>query len=144
MLKNLKRNSATILSIFSILAISAIMFSLPACVVSAGRGPYHTQEPYSRPGDLRRIEGQWFVTLGNDPGKLEFYSEGHRWTGRIWIDVYSKWEVLTDIFFDPRTGELQFTRPAFNVRYLGTLSGHQIVGTFTYQGRTYSWDARRH
>jgi hypothetical protein len=142
MLKNLKRNSATVLSIFSILAISAVLFSLLACVVTADRGPYHTQEPYSRPGDLRRIQGLWFINNAGSPGKLEFYLDGHMWTGRIWIDVYQQWETLTDIIVDPRTGALQFNRPAFNAPYYGTLSGNQIVGTFVYQGNTYSWEAR--
>lgn len=143
MLKNLKRNSAIVLSIYSIVAMSAIMFILPACVVTADRGPYHTQEPYSRPGDFQRIQGEWFVVNADYPGKLEFYWDGHRWTGRIWIDYYAKWEDLTDIVFDPRTGALQFNRPAFNAPYSGTLSGNRIAGTFIYQGRTYPWEAAR-
>ena len=143
MLKNLKKNSAKVLSIFSVLAISAVLFSLPACVVSADRGPYHTQEQYSRAGDLRGIEGLWFLTAANVTGKLEFHWAGNAWSGRIWLDAYQQWEPLTDIFFDPRTGGLQFTRPNFNIGYIGTLSGNQIVGTCIYQGVTYSWAATR-
>jgi hypothetical protein len=145
MLKNLKRYSATVLSIFSILAISVVLFSIFSCVVTADRDPYHTQEPYSRPGDLRRIQGLWYFTVAgtNVTGKLEFYWSGNAWAGRIWHDAFQQWETLTDIFFDSRTGELQFTRPNYGQRYIGTLSGNQLAGTFGYEGRTYSWEARR-
>jgi len=119
------------------------MFPLSGCVVTADRSPYYTHEPAPGPIDLRRIEGQWFVVNADYPGKLEFYWDGHMWTGRIWIDYFSKWEALMDIFFDPRTGELRFTRPAFNAPYSGTLSGNRIAGTFIYQGRTYSWEATK-
>ena len=131
------------LSIFFILAISAIMFFLPACVVTAARDPYYSQDTAPRPGDFGRIQGQWFVNNAGSPGKMEFYWDGHRWAGRIWIDYYSKWEDLTDILFDPRTGELKFMRPAFSAPYSGTLSANRITGTFVYEGRTYSWDAKR-
>jgi hypothetical protein len=133
---NFRGNSGRLLlSIFSILAISAIMFSLSACVVATDRGSYYAQEPYSRPGDLCRIQGLWFLSAANVPGKLEFYLAGNAWSGRIWFDAYQQWEALTDIFFDLRTGEIQFTRPGFNQRYIGTLSGNQLVGTFTYEGK---------
>ena len=131
------------LSIFFILAISAIMFFLPACVVTAARDPYYSQDTAPRPGDFGRIQGQWFVNNAGSPGKMEFYWDGHRWAGRIWIDYYSKWEDLTDILFDPRTGELKFMRPAFSAPYSGTLSANRITGTFVYEGRTYSWEATK-
>jgi hypothetical protein len=144
MVRNFKENSIKLLSIFSVLAISAIMFSLSACVVTTERGPYYAQEPYSRPGDLRRIEGLWFLTAANVTGKLEFYRAGNVWSGRIWFDAYQQWEALTDIFFDPRTGELQFTRPNYGQQYIGTLSGNHLVGTFAYGGQSLPWEARRH
>lgn len=142
MMIKFRKDSITLLLIFLILAISAIMFSLSACVVSTERGPYYANEPSSRPGDLRRIQGLWFLTAVNVTGKLEFNWAGNAWSGRIWLDAYQQWEPLTDIFFDPRTGELQFTRPNFNIQYSGTLSGNQILGSFIYQGITYSWEAR--
>jgi len=145
MMVNFQKNSITLLSTFSILVISAIMFSLSACVVSTERGPYYAQEPYSRPGDLRGIQGLWFVTASNYSGKLEFHWERGMWVGRVWFDALQQWEPLTDIFFDPRTGELQFTRMAYNQRYTGTLSGNQILGTYTVPaGGGGSWEARRH
>jgi ABC-type cobalt transport system substrate-binding protein len=94
--------------------------------------------------DLRRIQGLWFLNAGNVTGKMEFYWAGNAWSGRVWFDVFQQWEPLTEIIFDPHTGELQFTRPNYGQRYIGTLSGDQLVGTFVYQGNTLSWDARRH
>ena len=127
----------------SILAVSAIVFFFSACVVGTERGSYHPREPSSSPGDWRIIEGQWYVINAGNPGKIEFRWDGRMWAGRIWIDYYSKWETLTDIVFDSRTGELTFNRPAFSAPYSGTLSGNQIVGAFVYQGNTYSWEAAR-
>lgn len=145
MMVNFQKNPITLLLIILILSISIIMFSLSACVVTPERGPAYTVEPYSRHSDLRGVEGLWFITASNYAGKLEFYRERGIWTGRVWFDVLQQWEPLTDIFFDPRTGELQFTRPAYNQRYMGTLSGDQIVGTFTaLGGGTGPWTARRH
>ncbi len=132
-----------VLSGCSILTVSVIVLFLSACVVSAERDFHHPQEPSASPGDWRSLEGRWYVTNAGYPGKIEFHWEGRMWAGRIWIDYYSKWETLTDIVFDPRTGELRFTRPAFNAPYSGTLTGNQIVGAFIYEGRSYSWEAAR-
>ena len=143
MMSIFKKNLTMVLSIFSIMAISTIMFYLPACVVSADRGPYRTQEPYSRPGDLRGIEGLWFLTAANVTGKLEFYWAGNAWSGRIWFDAFQQWEPLTDIIFDSRMGEIQFTRPNYGQRYIGTLSGSQLAGTFAYGGQSLPWEASR-
>ena len=143
MMVNLKKNSTTVLSIFSILAISVIIFSLTACVVATERDPYYAQHQGSRPVDFRSIQGLWFLSAANVTGKLEFSWGGNTWSGRIWFDAYQQWEVLTDIIFDPRTREIQFTRPNYGQRYIGALSGNQLVGTFGYEGRTYSWEARR-
>jgi hypothetical protein len=142
---NFQKNPIRLLVIFCILAISVIIFSLSACVVARESGPSYTQEPYSRHSDLRGIQGLWLITASNYPGKLEFYWERGIWTGRVWFDAFQQWEPLTDIFFDPRTGEVQFTRATYNQRYTGTLSGDQIVGTHTTpQGGSGSWTARRH
>ncbi len=146
MLKNLKKNLATVLSIFSIFVISSVMFSLPACVVTTEKGPSYPQEPYSRPSDLRGIQGLWFITASNYPGKLEFYWDRNIWTGRVWFDALQQWEPITNIFLDPRTGELQFTRSVYNQRYTGTLSGNQISGTYTALqggGGVGSWTATK-
>jgi fructose-1,6-bisphosphatase len=83
------------------------------------------------------------MTVDNRVGKLEFYWTGSTWTGRVWFDAYQQWEELMDIYFDPHTGQLQFTRPNFNSRYNGSLSGNQIIGTFIYAGVSYPWEARR-
>lgn len=131
---------------FFILIASPILLFYSSCVVTAERGPYY-REPRSeaapRPVDLRRIEGQWFINVDNNTGKLQFYRSGNMWGGRIWFDVWQQWEDLTDIIFDPRTGYLGFTRPGAGQRFSGTLTRNQIVGTYVWGKSTYSWEARR-
>ena len=131
---------------FFILIASPILLFYSSCVVPAERGPYH-REPRSevgpRPVDLRRIEGQWFINVDNNTGKLQFYRSGDMWGGRIWFDVWQQWEDLTDIYFDARTERLEFTRPGAHQRYSGTLSDNQILGTYLSEGKSYSWEARR-
>ena len=124
------------------LAILPLMLFLQACVVASER-PHYSQEPPPRLIDLQKIEGQWSLNADVYTGKLEFFKTGRTWAGRIWFDVYQKWEDLTEIFFDPRIGRLEFYRPYGNQRYSGTLSGNQIVGTFTDAGRNLPWEARR-
>jgi len=143
MMNNFQKKLTALLPTFPILVISAIVFFLSACIATAERAPYYTNEPSSRSGDFHGIQGLWFLTAANVTGKLEFHWAEGAWSGRIWLDVYQQWEPLTNIFFDPHTGGLQFTRPNYNIRYIGTLSGNQIVGTCVYQGATYSWEARR-
>ena len=129
MLKNGKTGSPA----FSFLIVSAITCIVAACVVSTATGPF----------GYERLQGHWFVDNANYPGKIEFHWDGQGWRGRIWIDHYARWEELTEIVFDPRTGELRFFRPAFHSPYTGTLSGDQIVGSFVYQGISYPWRASR-
>jgi hypothetical protein len=138
---NFQKNSATL---FSIAAISAILFFLSACLATAEREPYPFRERDRRTGELRKIEGLWFLAAAEVTGKLEFYRDRNTLSGRVWFDAYQQSELLTDIFFDPRTGELQFTRPNYGQRYVGTLSGDQLVGTFAYEARSLPWEARRH
>ncbi len=89
------------------------------------------------------IQGLWHITSNKSPGKLEFYKIRNRWAGRINFDPYQPWDELTDIFFDPRTGEIQFSRPTYGTRYFGTLSGNRITGTFTERGFRFPWEAWR-
>lgn len=139
-----QKNSIMLLLMFFILTISVILFSITGCVVTTGRGPYYDQGPAERRGDLGSIQGQWFINASNYTGKLEFHWDRRIWTGRVWFDALQQWEPLTDIFFDPHTGELQFTRAVYNQRYTGTLSGNQILGTYTaLAGGTGSWAASR-
>ncbi len=143
MIIDFEKNLKTFSSTFSILVFSAIIFFLSACVVTAGRDPYYLQDAAERRGDLGSIEGLWYITAANYFGKLELHWERRMWVGRIWFDVFQQWEPLTDIIFDPRTGELQFTRPNYASRYVGTLWGDQLRGTFVYAGQTLPWEARK-
>jgi hypothetical protein len=85
----------------------------------------------------------WVISAGNASGKLELYWTRNILAGRIWFDVYRRWEELVDLSFDRRTGRLEFTRPQGNEHYLGTLSGNQLSGAYSVKGPTYSWEARR-
>jgi len=94
-------------------------------------------------GDSREIRGLWYITANDVPGKLEFFWSRGGWTGRIQFDIHEAGEELVNIFFDPGTGQLQFTRRRNNQTYWGTLSGNQISGNFTEAGGSYPWVARR-
>jgi hypothetical protein len=94
-------------------------------------------------GDVRRVQGAWLITANDVHGRLELFWERNNWSGRISFDAYQRWEELTDVFFDPQSGQLQFFRPRFNQPFTGTLSGNEISGTFTEAGRNFPWFARR-
>ena len=99
------------------------------------------------PAHLSRIEGSWFVNCNNLTGRLEFHWTGNAWTGRIWFDAFPRWEELTDVFIDPRTGQVQFVRYGKPPQqYYGTLSGDRIEGTFGPPGapQAFPWTASRH
>ena len=136
-----------ILSILFILAIPIILSSLFSCRVAVEGDPHYqgTRPGHDRrPVDPRMIEGQWFINANNTLGKLELSWIGNRFIGRILFDYLGQWEELTDIFLDPRTGRLQFRRLIGNQLFHGTLSGHQIMGTFSSGGYgSYPWEARR-
>ena len=142
-----RRENATIRSPFALLLlfILVLIFLSPACVTTYERPThsYEQQPPPHRPLDLRNIQGVWSITSNNYPGKLEFLWTGNRWVGRINFDPHQRWDELTDIFFDPRTGQIQFTRPIYGTKYAGTLSGNHFTGTFTERGGSYPWEANR-
>ena len=130
-----------IFSILFILAIPIILSSLLSCRISVEGDPHYQG---SGPAHLSRIEGTWFLNFHNNPGKLEFYWTGSTWAGRFWDEGHRRWEELRDIFFNSHTGQLQFNRPHNNQQYSGTLSGNQILGTFSSGGfGSYPWEARR-
>ena len=134
-----------ILSILFILAIPIILSSLFSCRVTVEGEPSYQGPrpgPGPRPAHLSGIEGSWFINANNQTGKLEFYWTRGRWAGRIWFDSGGRWLELMDILFDPHSGQLQFM--VVNEQYFGTLSGNQILGTFSFSGiGGFSWEARR-
>lgn len=125
------------------LALSIILFLLTACVVAAGGDPYHHQDGTLTVADSRSIEGIWSITANDVPGRLEFFWTGRGWGGRIKFDFREPGEELANVFFDHRTGQLQFIRPRYNQTYSGTFMGNQISGTFTEAGGNFPWLARR-
>lgn len=140
--RNFKGMFRFVLSILFILAVPIILSSVLSCRVGIQAEPYG---PGPRPAHLSTLEGPWFFTTQfNWTGKLEFYWTGNTWSGRIWFDSISQWEELTNIFLDPRTGQLQFLRPNGNWVFSGTTSGKRIHGMWGVAGAaTYSWEARR-
>lgn len=129
-----------IFCVLFILAICVTLSSVLSCRVTMEGDPYG---PGGRPPHSR-IEGLWFINVNiSSPGKMEFYQAGDVWAARIWFDAFQRWEDLTDVSFNPRTGEVWFFRPLYAERFYGTVSGHRIRGTYTYAGSTYPWEARR-
>ena len=128
-----RKNSIRIFrGVFWVLLILAISITL-SCVVPGG-GPVY----------FSRIEGPWLFSANNFPGRLEFHWTGNVWTGQIFFNNLGHWEQLTDIIFDPHTGQLQFHRISVNQLYSGTLSGNGIVGTFGYgTPGGFHWEAWR-
>jgi len=97
-----------------------------------------------RSASASQIDGLWAIHAGNATGRLELYWVRNTLAGRIWFDVYGRWEELTDLAFDRRVARIEFTRPhGRNERYSGTLSGDRISGSYSAEGPTYSWEARR-
>jgi hypothetical protein len=133
---------------FWLILILAIMLCLPGCVVAQdGRvyrpDPRHESRTEARQVYSSEIEGQWILNAGGATGRLEFRLARGGLIGRIWFDAYQQWEELTDLYSDPRTGHLEFTRPAANEHYSGTLSGNYIGGQYRIRGETYPWEAQR-
>jgi len=110
--------------------------------------PYGNFQWEARRGtvSLQRVHGSWQIIVNNHPGRLEFYwvrdSVGIR-AGRIWLDESRRWEELTEISFDPHTGNLQFTRSDGSQRYSGTVMGNQIKGSLSSPYGTFPWAASR-
>jgi len=145
---------------FWLIPILTLMLCLPGCVVAQDGRVYRPEprheprqepreeprpgpRPEARPVYPPEIEGQWTLNAGNATGRLEFRRAQGSLIGRIWFDAYQQWEELTDLHSDHRTGHLEFTRPAANEHYSGTLSGDNIMGQYRIRGLTYRWEARR-
>ncbi len=91
--------------------------------------------------NYRDLIGQWKINANNYLGNLEFWRDQNAWNGRIWFDVYQRWEILSNISFNSGSGELLFTRE--NQGYRGILSFDELVGSFTSGGDSYTWRAQR-
>lgn len=87
------------------------------------------------------LVGSWKINANNYEGKLEVSEKKGKLSGRMYYDVYKKWEPLSNVSFDGKI--LKAYRPGASQQYTGQLSGNSISGTFTYQGGTYNWNAEK-
>ncbi len=135
-----------------LIPILTVILGLSGCMVSPEGRVYRREprpeprpEPSQEPHPVRasEIEGLWFLNAGNATGRLEFFRVRGILTGRIWFDAYRRWEELTDLYIDSRTGHLHFTRPGAAEHYSGTLIRNQMTGEYRARGLTYRWEARR-
>ena len=108
-----------IFSILFILAIPIILSSLLSCRVSVEGDP-HYQGSGPGPGPdrfIQRLRGNGFSMLtilqvGLNSTGLEMYGPAE-----CWFDTVGRWEELTDIFLDSRTGQVAIRRPIGNQLY---------------------------
>lgn len=92
------------------------------------------------------IAGKYDLSANSYKGMLEFSDDMK--SGRIFFDIGNKWEDITNLTYNPTTGELYFTRPWANnpnfQKYSGRISGNKITGVFTdvnYGSQEFPWEA---
>ncbi|MCW5848983.1 MAG: hypothetical protein KIT87_02780, partial [Anaerolineae bacterium] len=61
--------------------------------------------------------------------------------GALKLDLALRWEAVTWANAGPPT--FQFVRPSASQTYSGVIYGDRVLGTFSDNGQTYSWEARR-
>lgn len=99
--------------------------------------------PHENSGNF---SGKYDLVANNYKGMLEFSDDMK--SGKIYFDIGKKWEEITNLTFNPSTGELSFTRPwagnpSFQ-KYSGRISGNKITGVFTdvnYRSQEFTWEA---
>lgn len=92
------------------------------------------------------IAGKYDLLANNYSGLLEFSDDMK--SGRIFFDIANKWEEITNLSYNPSTGELSFMRPWTGKpdfqKYSGRISGNKITGVFTdvnYGSQEFPWEA---
>lgn len=94
-------------------------------------------------GDWSAIVGEWKIIqhgIKEYPGKLQIMAKENGLSGRIWFDVYGRWEEIRDIQFNATTGELAFYRPEANQKHQAVLSNGRLSGAF---GGKWKWEGWR-
>ena len=86
----------------------------------------------------QNIAGNWNVVINGLQGTIDFTQNGFEWRGTLNLDAGP--EKLTDIAFNPGTGELGFTRPNVNQKYTGGVKGNTMEGKLDDY---YAWSAVR-
>ena len=85
------------------------------------------------------LAGSWGMKANGVVGQLEFDPVGSGWQGRLNLDGF--WEDVSEVEFDPQSGEIRFFRHAVGQRYQGWLIAERMSGTFN---QTMRWKASRH
>ncbi len=86
--------------------------------------------------------GKWQVDANNYKGVLYFEpGYAHNTSATHYGTIFS--ERITPITFKHSTGEIRFFRSNPVQEYIGHVRGNQISGTFSSQGKIYSWRAWR-
>ncbi len=78
-------------------------------------------------------QGKWWIDANNFKGELVLSTHG----GSVFNTP------ITNVSFNDKTGQLRFFRPSSGQQYTGTVTGNQINGTFTQNGKTFGWKAWR-
>lgn len=100
----------------------------------------------AQPENSANISGKYDLSANSYKGMLEFSDDMK--SGRIFFDIGNKWEEITNLTYNPSTGEVFFTRPWANnpnfQKYSGRISGNKITGVFTdvnYGSQEFPWEA---
>jgi hypothetical protein len=89
----------------------------------------------------RSLEGRWSINADNSTGMLELSWRDGQFIGRVYFDVLRHWEPLTNIRFDPASGQIDFDRPEASQHYAGRLlNANALEGTFSGNRK---WWAKR-
>lgn len=105
--------------------------------------------PPVKPTAAKGAAGTWGITANNYPGKIEIGS-GNPPSVRMFYDVTGKWETMTNVVYNPASGDISFTRPWANnpnfQQYRGKITGNTVSGTFTDNnspGKSFPWKGNR-
>lgn len=107
--------------------------SLQNGVQSASYGRWNGSYAFVAQATPPAAAGTWQILANGFPGRLALAWDGAAWSGTITFAGLSVDEALTDIFFDPATGEIAFTRPVAGTPqvFRGALTGGMMSGTFS-------------
>ncbi|MBA3030559.1 MAG: hypothetical protein FP816_17340 [Desulfobacteraceae bacterium] len=89
---------------------------------------------------VNELVGDWDFVANGFAAKMEIRSTGSALEGRIFFNVFRKWEPLEALAFDASTGKFTFFRPNGKQQFEGTLVGSTLTGTYN---KTSTWTAKK-